>query len=111
MSIVCTSMVIYVANHYVAKPKLAPTSFFALPFVMLIFFAIALMSSLRHPPFIAPENWEWPPFDSMATRVAHAFALSLWSIPFGTFAFLVAGIVRRISLWLVKRIRRENSSG
>lgn len=103
VAIVCTSIVIYVANHVVSKPKFIPTSLFALPLVTLSFFGIALMSSLRHPPFIASENWEWPPFDSIATRLTHAFALSLWSIPFGTFAFLVAGIVRRTLLWLGKR--------
>ena len=55
---------------------------------------------LRHPPFMVPPGWQWPPFTGIQERMTHAFALSLWSIVFGIPTLLFCGMVRRTVLFV-----------
>lgn len=96
VAIVLTTIMVYYANRLRSNTPLLPTTLIALPMIAIGVFVIALLTGLRHPPLMAPPSWQWPPFASIKERVAHAFALAIWTFIFGTPTMLVLGLVRRL---------------
>ncbi|MFO0924341.1 MAG: hypothetical protein U0905_17840 [Pirellulales bacterium] len=65
VAIVLTTIIVYYVNHLRSNTSLLPTSLFALPIIAFGVFVIALLTELRHPPFMVPPGWKWPPFASI----------------------------------------------
>ena len=96
VAIVLTTIIVYYANRLRSKTSLLPTSLIALPMIAIGVFVIALLTGMRHPPFMVPPGWQWPPFASIQERITHAFALAIWTFVFGTPTMIVLGLIRRL---------------
>ncbi|MBM3965156.1 MAG: hypothetical protein FJ308_08840 [Planctomycetes bacterium] len=80
-------------NHFRLPTKLlSPRLELALVFIGM--FSLALIMGLHHPPFMVPAGWQWPPFESIQERFVHAFALSLWVVPWGIATFCTCDVIR-----------------
>lgn len=65
---------------------------------------LALACSMRHPPLIAPADWQWPPFEDFGQRFGHAVLLCVWQValaPMGVVLALAYAFVSRE--WFVRR--------
>ena len=83
-------------NVRLCKP-IFPTVIALLPICCLLLFMIATCASMRHPPFMVPAGWEWPPFESFGERAGHAFALCVWQVFWVPIAVLLAGFTSAIA--------------
>lgn len=97
-AIVLVSLIMYWCNHVVCNPRLVPSTLFLFPILFALFLISALILGMHHPPFMVPEDWKWPPFESFEERIIHAFALSVWTVIFGLPTIVWCGIVRRVAL-------------
>ncbi len=95
-AIILTTIVVYYANRLRTRTPCLATTLIALPMIAVFVFVIALLTGLRHPPFMVPQGWQWPPFASIKERTVHAFALATWTFVFGTPTMLVLGLIRRL---------------
>jgi hypothetical protein len=87
--------VFYFIRHFRMPPETAPISLLIVPLVGFCVFAIALLSGQRHPPFLAPGDFEWPRFESMEERLSHAFAISCWTLFWSPQVIIICGLLRR----------------
>ncbi len=95
ITIIAVSACLYFMKYFrFHSPLQLPSAFLLLLSATFMFF-IALTFGLRHPPFMVPPGWTWPPFASTSERIAHAFALSLWTVFVVPPTLLVLGLVRR----------------
>ena len=82
---------------------------FLIPVCTGILLLTALVFSLRHPPFMVPADWEWPPFTGIGDRVLHAFALSLWQLLWTPVGILIAATFLHLAKSFQKQpTRRQN---
>jgi hypothetical protein len=95
-AIVLTTIVVYYANRLRSRTPFLATTLIALPMIAIFVFVIAVLTGLRHPPFMVPLGWQWPPFESIKERIVHAFALAIWTFILGTPTMLVLGSIRRL---------------
>lgn len=96
----------YYVNRY-RLPFELPTSLVLFPLVLMSLFVFALMLGMHHPPWMAPPDWQWPPFSSMMERMAHAFALSMWGVFWGVPVLMLCDTVRHAVEfvgWLLKQV-------
>lgn len=103
LAIVSVSALAYYVNRFRSGRTNVPTTLRAIPFIAIGFFFSSLIMGLRHPPFMVPEGWQWPPFTNLHERVVHAFALSLWTFLFGLPTMLLLGLLRRLVSLVTRR--------
>lgn len=94
--VISSSCLAYYFNRLRPRVSPLPSTLILLPLIALAVFVLSLALGLRHPPFLVPEGWEWPPFATIEERAIHAFALSIWTFIFGTPTVVLLGTVRRL---------------
>lgn len=110
VAIVLTTIIVYYTNRLRSKTSLLPTSLIALPMIAIGVLVIALLTGMRHPPFMVPPGWQWPPFASIQERITHAFALAIWTFVFGTPTVIVLGLIRRLFALIVPAAENANNN-
>ena len=77
----------------------------------LLLVDIALALSMRHPPFMVPAGWEWPPFQDFGERLTHAIALSTWQIVLAPIGLLISFTWAMLTRELLPRLLARSKRG
>jgi hypothetical protein len=106
--IVSLTAVFYFVRHFRMSSESAPPSLMIVPLVWLCIFAGALLGGQHHPPFLAPGDFRWPPFQSIEERFGHALALSCWTLFWSPPTIAFCGLLRR-AIWGEASTQRGSS--